>query len=416
VFPGVWGKRTELKHALVIHPILSFYAGGEYLCLNVCKTLQEMGYCVSLACDLFNPSDVERIYGLGEVMEKCDYVPIPQFRPAHRLLFALQRLGYAWRVLRMFSRTNADIVFSTQSSPFVIPQRVFHFVYSVNDLFQFPQKAAALEMNPTRRVRRTGPRELFVDGLKKPAREVVKRYAKLIWRKPPKSKDWFFAIGSIVLEDIRQKGYLNSSLAFPPCRVDFNPKFPKKKQVVQAARMIPDKRLELYFEIASLLPEYKFLLIGRDSQMSRRSYPGYADGLLSRLPSNVVYVDALVRERPELLEESKVYLYTGIEKGIGLALVEAVAAGCVPFCPTHVGATDVVRALGVGDVYETAEQAASILRETLEEESDENEVFRIRQRALRFSPEAFGRWIKGVVESSGSTAIGERGRSLVSCS
>jgi glycosyltransferase involved in cell wall biosynthesis len=407
---------TELKHALVIHPILSFYAGGEYLCLNVCKALQEMGYHVSLACDLFSPPDVERIYGLGAVMEKCTHVPIPEFRPVHGLLFTLQRLRYARRVLRMFSDTDADIVFSTQSSPFDIPQRVFHFVYNINDMFQFPSKAAPLKMESSRRMGLTGPRDLFLNGLKKPGREFIARYAKLIWKKTPESKDWFFAVGSIVLEDLRQKGYLNSSLAFPPCRVDFSPRSPKKKQVVQAARMIPDKRLELYFDIASLLPQYRFILLGRDSEMSRRSYPGYADELLSMLPGNVVYVDALVRERPELFEESKVYLYTGIEKGIVLALVEAVAAGCIPFCPSHVGATDVVRALGVGDIYGTAEQAASIIRVALEKDSDESEVSRISQRALGFSPEAFGRWIKRVIESSGSAPIGETGRSLLSCS
>jgi hypothetical protein len=171
--------------------------------------------------------------------------------------------------------------------------------------------------------------------------------------------------------------------------------------------MIPDKRLELYFDVASRLPDYRFILLGKDSQMLRRSYPGYADQLLSRLPNNVVYVEALVRERPEVLEESKVYLYTGIEKGIGLALVEAVAAGCVPFSPTRVGATDVIRALRVGDVYQTAEEAASKIRSALERESDENEVLEISKRALKFSSEAFRRWVRGVVHSAGSKTIEE---------
>ena len=51
------------KSALVIHPQFSYYAGGELLCLYVCKALQELGYEVTIACDVYNPSDVERFYG-----------------------------------------------------------------------------------------------------------------------------------------------------------------------------------------------------------------------------------------------------------------------------------------------------------------------------------------------------------------
>ncbi len=310
-----------MKHALVIHPVLSSYAGGEYLCLNVCEALQEMEYHVSLACDVFRPSDIERIYGLGRVMEKCSHVRIPEFRAPIQRFMVLQRLLYAIRVWPMLRDTDADIVFSTQSSPFIIPQRIFHFVYNADDLFSYPPAATPPNHHHTDK----GPRKLYFDAMKKATR--------FLWRKRPESQDWLFAIGSNVLGDLRKRGYRNSSLAFPPCRVNFKPRFPKKKQVVQAARIIPEKRLELYFDIASRLPEYRFYLVGRDAPLSRKLYPGYSTRLLSRLPRNVTYVDAFVRERPELLEESKVYVYTGAERGIGLALVEAIAAGCIPFLP-----------------------------------------------------------------------------------
>ena len=205
---------------------MSFYAGGEYLCLTVCEALQELGYRVSLASHSFNPSEFDRIYGLGQVMLKCNLVSIPQFRPAIPRLQVLQRLDYSRRVWRMFRNTDADVVFSTQSSPFIVPRRMFHFVYSAGDLFSYPHAAAPL-MVP---VAGNLLSKIYVDGLR--------RAKKLVWGKPP-SLDWFFAVGSNVLRDIRKKGYNNSSLAFPPCRVGFHPRFPKKQQVVQAARIIP---------------------------------------------------------------------------------------------------------------------------------------------------------------------------------
>ena len=376
----------RMKDALVIHPMLSFYAGGEYLCLTVCEALQESGYRVTLASHSFNPSEFERIYGLGEVIRKCNLVTIPQYTPVAPRFQVLQRLDYSRHVWRMFRNTDAAIVFSTQSSPFVIPRRIFHFVYSADDLFSYPHAAAPLEVskvgNPLRKI--------YVDSLG--------RGKKLLWGKQP-SQDWFFAVGSRVLRDIRKKGYNNSSLAFPPCRMNFHPRFPKKKQVVQIARILPVKRLELYFDVASRLPDYKFFLIGRYDQLLESAFPGYVKQILSRLPKNVTYVSALTRDRPDLIEESKVYLYTGIEPGIGVAMMEAMAAGCIPFSPDDVGAADVLKASGVGSLYRSAEDAAAKISLSLEQEQDDEEFTRISNSAVRFGPGAFKRWIKSIASS-----------------
>jgi glycosyltransferase involved in cell wall biosynthesis len=372
-----------LKDALVIHPMMSFYAGAEYLCLTVCEALQGLGYRVTLASHSFNPSEFDRIYGLGNVMLNCNLVSIPQFRPTVPHLQVIQRLDYSRRVWRMFRNTDADVVFSTQSSPFIVPRRMFHFVYSAGDLFSYPHAAAPLTVPVTG----SPLSKFYVDG--------VRRAKKLLWGKQP-SRDWFFALGSSILRDIRKRGYNNSSIAFPPCRVSFRPRFPKKKQVIQAARIIPDKRLELYFEIASRLPDYRFILVGKNDQLSDSAFPGYAKRILSRLPRNVIYVDALMRDRPELLEESKIYLYTGNEPGIGLAMVEAMAAGCVPFSPVEVGAADVLRVSGVGELYRTIDEAVAKISILMERELDHEEINTISESADRFSSEAFKKWIKQI--------------------
>src|SRR3989442_2821820 len=246
----VTSESPQLRKALVIHPVLSIQAGGEFLCAHVCAALQEMGYEVSLACDVLRPADFQKIYGVGRVFERCEHIPIPRFKPIiNRLtirLILLQRLGYARKVWHMFADTHYDLVFSTQSSPFILPNRVLHFVYSVRDVYSHPPEAAKLNINVSGR----GARALYLS--------ILKQYSKYLWRKRAITRDWFFAVGSAVLDDLREIGYSNSSLAFPPCRVNFTPRFPKKKQVIQVARIVPDKRLDLYLDIASKLPDYDF--------------------------------------------------------------------------------------------------------------------------------------------------------------
>ncbi len=369
--------------------MLSFYAGGEYLCLNVCEALQEMGYRVSLACDVFRPLEFERIYGMQGVMGKCEHIPIPQFRGRLPHLMAWEKLAYARGILHMFRDTDADIVFSTQSSPFVIPRRIFHFVYNVTDVYGFPPAAAHLYMSGKTK----GSQRLY--------REAIKWLGgKLVWKKHSSSKDWFFAIGSGVLADLRKKGFRNSSFVFPPCRLEFKPRFPKKRQVVQATRIFPQKRLESFLDVASRLPHRSFVLIGRDDPVLRRVFPGYFEGIMSRLPKNVFYVDALLRERRDLLEESMVYLYTGVERGIGLALVEAIGAGCLPVCPPNVGASDIVRTLDIGDTYNTPQEAANKIEGLLKQGFGDEQFLAISEKAKKLGPQTFKLWIKDVVVPS----------------
>jgi glycosyltransferase involved in cell wall biosynthesis len=118
------------------------------------------------------------------------------------------------------------------------------------------------------------------------------------------------------------------------------------------------------------------------------------------MPENMRYVDAIVRERQDLLEESKVYLYTGVERGIGLALVEGIAAGCVPLSPRGVGASDVIRASGAGHLYDGTVDAVSKIKDIMESESSEAEVLGISRRADRFSQDSFKRWVKMIAISN----------------
>ena len=375
------------KNALVIHPQLSYYAGGELLCLYVCKALQELGYKVTIACDVYNPSDVERFYGLGHILQNCKHKKIDTFSPAFPFLVSLQRIPYAMRMRTILSRTKADVVFSTQSSSFYIPNgKLYHFVYNILDVFNHP-----LGSNLSGPVKPNDPTRTAYSFL-------LRQVKKLFWDRYTPNPTIFFAVGSLVLRDLKKSGYQNSQLIFPPCRTAFKPSLPKKKQVVQYTRILPNKRVEIFSEIARLLPQYPFYLVGR-SLLDPNNDNEYSRRVLSELPDNVTFVNALTRERPDLLEESKVYLYTGSEAGIGVALVEAISAGCIPVSPREVGAADIIEAAGVGQLFSTPEQAAEEIRSILEDDQTSDKIYEISRKASLFGPEVFEEQIKKLMAS-----------------
>jgi len=377
------------KEALVIHPQMSYYAGGELLCLCVCKALQETGYKVTLACDVFSPSDAERFFGLGDVVRQCEYRKIARFSPISPYFVSLQRIPYAIKMRTFLSKADADVVFSTQSSSFYIPNvKLYHVVYNILDLFNHPSGSNL-----------SGPATSKIP-VKKPYYFFLRQIRKIFWDRYPPRPASFLAVGSLVLQDLKKRGYENSKLVFPPCRTSFKPKFPKKKQVVQYSRILPNKRIELFSEIAQLLPQYPFYLVGRTPSERNGANSDYSLKILRELPGNVTYVDALTRERPDLLENSKVYLYTGSEAGIGVALVEAIAAGCIPFSPYGVGAVDIIETAGVGHLFNSAKQAAEKIKLALEVDQTQKEISEISEKAHAFSPENFERQIKKMLSQA----------------
>src|SRR5947209_5776883 len=163
------------------------------------------------------------------------------------------------RLMNSFDGDGHDIAFSTQSSIYRargIPS--YHFLYDIADLFQYPR--------------------LSTSGFK-PSNPKRWYYFALRWEQAILTRglhpDHFFALGGMVLDDLKRLGYQNSSLIFPPCRMDFHPA-KKIKRVVQATRLVPQKRLELFFQIAERLPQYDFLIVGRDNPILQRFNPGYA--------------------------------------------------------------------------------------------------------------------------------------------
>lgn len=350
----------------MIHPRFTVYGGAEVVALHTIKALQGLDYEVSIVTDNYNPSEIEHNYHMGKVLENCTPISIPPFRPILSRFLALQKLRYSAKVMDVLRTLKPDVAFSTQSVIYSVPSvQTFQIVYDMADLF---------EIVPGGRL--SGP---LASVWKKPYYALVHR----VIRTDLTSNRLFVPLSHSVERELDALGYPHSAVVFPPCDMIFRVK-PKKKQVCLVSRIAPQKNIEGFMKIAGTVPDQKFVLVG-----ARAGEASYARRVLSNKPQNVEYVEVRIRERPELVEESKVYLYPSLEPGIGIALGQAMGAGCVPVTPAWGGGAEMIFESGIGYTYHTLGEATRLVRRALESEETRDDPKHVAERARIFSSDSF---------------------------
>ena len=125
---------SESRTALVVHPRLDLWAGGEYIALQTIKALVKDGYKVVLACDRFDLEGADRIWEEGEdILELCEWIELP--KPWFDRARSIQRLPHVGRVRNRLGKVKPDVVFNTQLSTYLVPDaRTIDLVYHHGDL------------------------------------------------------------------------------------------------------------------------------------------------------------------------------------------------------------------------------------------------------------------------------------------
>jgi glycosyltransferase involved in cell wall biosynthesis len=167
---------------------------------------------------------------------------------------------------------------------------------------------------------------------------------------------------------------------------------------------VPSKRLEDFAEVARKLPEYDFIIVGKMSKTEKILFPNYRKALYDCLPANVKLVEALIRDRKELLETAKLYLYPSIELGVSISLGQAMGAGCIPVTPSIGGGAEMVEAAGTGYTYQSLDDAPDIVRRALESDAPQDSPEHIAKSAKIFDSNSFDKEIKRIIEKNGAEA------------
>jgi glycosyltransferase involved in cell wall biosynthesis len=160
---------------------------------------------------------------------------------------------------------------------------------------------------------------------------------------------------------------------------EFKPATEKENTVITLGRFVPFKNYEAINEVAKFLPEVKFKIIGIKQDI------GYYEKIKRTKPKNVFLLTNLTRsEVISELSKAKVYLHTTIGEHFGIAIVEAMASGCIPVVHNSGGAPEVIGDLG--HVYNDNKECVDKIREALNADISLNKLV---ERAKMFDSERF---------------------------
>jgi glycosyltransferase involved in cell wall biosynthesis len=162
------------------------------------------------------------------------------------------------------------------------------------------------------------------------------------------------------------------------------------KVVLTVSRISPEKRLTAIAEVARLVPEAEFYLVGSTSVYSGpvlREIRERAEGLRNfHLETDVPRKRIL-----ELMSQASVYLHPPFAEHFGIAIAEAAAAGLVPVVYRDGGGwTDIASRIDQELGYTSVEEAARIVRSLLNDAERLRALSaKAREVAKGFSYEAF---------------------------
>jgi glycosyltransferase involved in cell wall biosynthesis len=280
---------------------------------------------MTLMSESFEPRSIERFFGYDSFFERIDvwFAPPSPVRPwVGSTSHLIHHVRWQDRLLRQYSPLQKfDLVFSTQDPGYipdlglpVIQWGYFPRYFPRNFRRPLPNHVLGSMLETVR----TLPLRLYYDnkisriGLVLAISKYSMSYLDREWRRP-------------------------SLLVYPACNM-VEPRT-KRDIVVTVARAHPSKRLELFWKVARLRPEYEFvMLLTKDSTLVE-----YSRELSDGAPSNGRTIFNASKETyHRVLGEAKVYLHLTENEHFGIAVVEAMSAGCVPIVHDSGGPREVV--------------------------------------------------------------------------
>ncbi len=344
------------------------------MCCETMRALLSAGHELTLMSELFEAKTIERFFGYDSFFEKIDVWSAPPTRVPPSVGNTSHLIHHSvWqnRVLKNRRRSHKfDLVFSTQDPGYIpglglpVTQWGYFPRYFARNLRKPLPNHVAGSMFETARAL---PLRLYYDqkvariGLVLAISKFSKSYLDREWKRP-------------------------SLLVYPACNM-VEPRT-KRDIVVTVARAHPSKRLELFWKAAKLRPEYEFvMLLTKDPTLLE-----YSRELSEGTPSNGRTIfDANKEAYHRLLGEAKVYLHLTENEHFGIAVVEAMSAGCVPIVHDSGGPKEIVvdqtgfRWKSEGDIPSMIDAAAKNSPSTVAEE-----------RAQLFNREAFDERLESI--------------------
>ena len=348
---------------------MSVFGGGERVAIHSIVAALKGGHEVYLASECFDVPAFEDFFACPGVFKNVHMLTYPSFRPIAEKAVLYQRLLYhEWRLTRILPQAgDVDLIISTQDAAYMPSTKSPTVQYCY-----FPEWFVHLESNPS---------SLFWKLYYLPGT--------VFYRSRVDRIDLMLSTSNFTKGFVRKKWGRDSTTLYPPCPIDLyrDPNCGKENLVVTIGRVVPEKRMNLFIEIARQLPQVKFAIIGSVAQ-ERESY---LQQLKDTAPSNVSFVMSPLSKVKDLLCKAKVYVHSALNEHFGISIVEAMAAGCVPVVHDSGGPREIVSG-DVGYRWTSVTEAVTQISNLVLNEAPRMELSRAsEQRAERFTPEAFER-------------------------
>ena len=357
---------------------MKFMGGGERLCCDTIRTLLTQGHTIALLSEAFDPRRIEEFFGYEKLFDKVDlflYSPRKRSTPYGSTTHLIHHAkGQVQALNQSHFRNQAwDLLFSTQDAGYIpdLELPVLQWGYFPKHIPSFFEIALpkAIRSFPVSRYYRN---KIARIGLVLAISEYSKLHLDKEWKRP-------------------------STLVYPSCNMV--PTKAKRNRVVTTARTIPEKRLELFWKVAELCPEYEFVMLLTNDLRFRE----YTSKLYSQIPANGSIVSNPRKDvYHNILGESKVYLHMMVGEHFGITIVEAMSASCVPIVHDSGGPREIVDA-ETGFRWQKFEEIPIMVRDAM----NRSPSAAARQRAETFSIDVFQKKLSSIF-----SGLQERNRRL----
>jgi glycosyltransferase involved in cell wall biosynthesis len=361
----------------VFHALFSELGGGEVFAVNLGRALSELGFDVDFYTFELNPNFRNVLGGIPgrlKILKKPLYVDLLEGLSSGRFVRLRRLLLYKYlaEILDEISRsydltieTQSNIPYSTDISYIHFPALIDYVLWSSRGsmkTFILRQAYNSILNHLLKQLCRLGRPKLILTNSSWTAKWVLRAYGGTSPIKvlhPPVDVEYFLEVAN---EDMREN------------------------LIITISRFTPEKNLGEILKIAKSLKDHNFLLVGSVSKYSKPVIENLRNYIESEGLENVILKFNVPRnELREILSKAKYYLHPPFPEHFGIAVVEAMAAGCIPIVYKDGGVWyDIVSR--VSDVlgYRDVNEVPNIIRNL---DSNKDLYITLRSRSIEISKE-----------------------------
>lgn len=190
-------------------------------------------------------------------------------------------------------------------------------------------------------------------------------------------------------KEIYSKTNIKLPIIYPPVDIEaFSRHIERMRQVITVSRISPEKNIEAVIRIAQKIPNLNFIVIGKTNNHA------YLKALRIKIKAlNIANIELLVDIPRKILiqnlEKSEFFISTTKNEHFGIAISEAIAAGCIPFSDNSGGPIEIINNKML--LFNSIEDAtAKILKiDTLSHKKKEALVTELQKNNKKFNGKEF---------------------------